>query len=123
MSYGLLAEVVVVLHAAFILFVMFGGLLAFWKRRMMWLHLPCLIWGFIIMAVGGLCPLTPLENHLRQLAGGQGYSDGFIEHYLLWFIYPDGLTRRAQLLLAGLLIGGNLIVYFVLFKRRWARLR
>lgn len=118
MIYHVLADLVLLSHALFIAFVIFGGLLAFWKRWLMWAHLPALAWGAAVVAMGWVCPLTPLENAWRQMAGQAGYQEGFIEHYLLLAIYPEGLTRNGQVLLAFLLLLGNAVVYSVLSRRQ-----
>jgi hypothetical protein len=117
--YRLLADVVLLMHFAFILLVVGGGLLAAWRWRLAWLHLPALAWGIWIQLSGRICPLTPLENRLRQLGGEAGYNSGFIEHYLLSLIYPDGLTRSVQLALGLSLITFNVIVYACAWRRRW----
>jgi hypothetical protein len=111
MSWRLLADAVLLIHLAFLVLVIFGGLLAVWRWRLAWLHLPALAWGIGIQFTGRICPLTPLENRLRQLGGEAGYSGGFIEHYLLSLIYPDGLTRSIQLGLGIGLIAFNALVY------------
>ncbi|GAA5236654.1 DUF2784 domain-containing protein [Verticiella sediminum] len=118
MIYRILADLVLLVHALFIVFAVFGGLLGFWRRWVVWLHLPAMAWGALVVAMGWVCPLTPLETSLRQMAGQQAYGGSFIEHYLLLMIYPPGLTRSVQALLAALLIGGNAAVYLVLC-RRW----
>lgn len=118
MIYRILADLILLTHALFVVFVIFGGLLVLWRRWLAWLHLPALAWGAIIISMGWICPLTPLENTLRQMAGQENYSSSFIEHYLLLAIYPPGLTRQIQLLLAALLILGNLFVYAVLYRRK-----
>lgn len=118
MFYRTLADLVLLAHALFIAFVVFGGLLAFWRRWLMWAHLPALAWGAAVVAMGWLCPLTPLENAWRQMAGQAGYQDSFIGHYLLSAIYPPGLTRNVQVLLAFLLIAGNAFIYAILCRRR-----
>lgn len=117
MIYQVLANLVLLAHAAFIAFVVFGGVLALRWPRMAFLHLPALAWGAAVIAMGWICPLTPLENTLRNMAGNEGYTDGFIEHYLLLAIYPPGLTRHVQGLLAASLIVGNLAVYVRLYHR------
>jgi hypothetical protein len=99
-----LAGAVVVIHLAFVLFVMLGGLLVRRWPRAAWAHLPAVAWGIWIEASGGICPLTPLENHLRGLGGEPGYSGGFVEHYLLPVLYPDGLTRGVQFGLAAAVV-------------------
>lgn len=97
MSYWLLANILLLLHLAFILFVVAGGLLMAWKPKLVWLHLPAVVWGALIEFMGWVCPLTPLENHFRRLSGESGYQSGFIEHYLLPLIYPDTLTPQRNL--------------------------
>jgi hypothetical protein len=113
-----IAELLMVLHFVFILFVVFGGLLVLKRTWVALLHLPCLIWGILIEWQGWICPLTPLEIHFRNLAGDAGYSGGFIDHYLMPVIYPPGLTRAAQTTLAAALLGLNLLVYgYLIFSR------
>jgi hypothetical protein len=116
--YRLLANAVVVLHALFIVFVVFGGFLAWRWRWVALIHIPCAIWGVLIEYRGGICPLTPLENALRARAGQEGYAGGFIEHYLLPAIYPAGLTSRAQLILGTFVLVTNVLAYAVLLHRR-----
>ena len=119
MSYRLLADLVLAAHGLFVAFVVFGGLLALWKRWIAYLHLPALAWGALVIGMGWICPLTPLEISLRQQAGQQGYGGGFIEHYVLALIYPEGITRGTQIVLAALLIVGNIIVYALWARRGW----
>jgi hypothetical protein len=118
---AILADAVLLLHAAFIAWVVFGGLAVLRWPALAWLHGPALAWGVWISASGGICPLTPLEQHLRLAAGEAGWHGGFIAHYLTAVIYPDGLTRAAQALLAGLLLVGNAVVYTGVWRRRRAR--
>jgi len=119
MSYRLLADFVLVVHAAFVAFVMLGGLAVLRWPRLAWVHLPVVIWGAGIEFTGGICPLTPLENHWRRLAGEQGYTGGFVEQYVLAALYPEGLTRGMQLALGLLVIAVNAVIYF----RVWTRHR
>ncbi|HET9679548.1 MAG TPA: DUF2784 domain-containing protein, partial [Gammaproteobacteria bacterium] len=88
MFYALLADLTVLLHFGFILFVLGGGLLVLWRRWLVWLHVPIAVYGVLVEWVGWICPLTPLENNFRLLAGQAGYADGFVAHYLLPIIYP-----------------------------------
>ncbi|AXQ31563.1 DUF2784 domain-containing protein [Solimonas sp. K1W22B-7] len=118
MLYALLADAVVAFHFCFILFAVFGGLLAAWRWKLRWLHLPALAWAAGIISLHGICPLTPLENHFRELAGQQGYAGGFIDHYLLPLIYPPGLTPATQLWLAVLLVTFNAGLYLWAWRRR-----
>jgi len=111
MLWSLLADALVVVHFAFTAFVIFGGLLAWRWRAIAVVHLPALAWGFWVEVSHSICPLTPLENHWRSLAGEAGYSEGFLAHYLVRVLYPPGLTWQIQWLLAGLLVGLNLVVY------------
>ncbi len=114
----LAADALVLLHAGFIVFAVFGGLLALKNRRWMWLHLPAAAWAASVVIMGWICPLTPWEQTLRAAAGQQGYSGGFIEHYVLAAIYPDGLTRPVQVALGAGVLAFNLIVYGVVHRRR-----
>ncbi len=115
--YRLLANAVVVVHALFIVFIVFGGFLAWRWRWVAVLHVPCAVWGVLIEYNGWICPLTPLENSLRMRAGQQGYSGGFVEHYLLPAIYPAGLTPRIQVVLGTAVLVVNVITYAVLVRR------
>jgi uncharacterized protein DUF2784 len=117
----MLADLVVVLHFAFVLFVVFGGLLALRWPKMVYVHLPAALWGAFIELAGGICPLTPLENALRAQSGRPGYAGGFVEHYVLPLLYPAGLTRNTQLILGALVIGINLFIYGVIARERSSR--
>ena len=121
MLYRLAADAVLLLHLGFIVFVLLGGLLALRWRRAPLLHLPAVAWGVYIELSGGLCPLTPLENRLRVLAGQAGFEGGFIEHYLLPLIYPADLTRDTQFVLAGVVVIVNLLAYGIVLRRRCMR--
>jgi hypothetical protein len=112
MLYGLLADLVLVAHLAFVGFVVLGGFLVLRWRRLAWIHLPVALWGAAIVVTGFTCPLTPLENRLLRLGGRAGYQGGFIEHYVTAVLYPDGLTRQAQLVLGAAVLGLNLILYW-----------
>jgi hypothetical protein len=112
MLYGLMAELVLVVHLAFVAFVALGGFLVWRWRRLAWIHLPVALWGAAIAVTGFTCPLTPLENRLLRLGGRAGYHGGFIEHYVTAALYPDGLTRQAQLVLGTAVLALNLIVYW-----------
>lgn len=120
MIYSLLADAVLAVHFGFILFVVAGGLLVLRWGWVAWLHAPCAIWGMLIELFGWVCPLTPLEHSLRRAAGESGYSGGFIETHLLPLVYPGGLTREIQLLLAGVVLLVNGIVYGLVWHRRRA---
>ena len=114
----LLADLVLLLHAAFIVFVLLGGLLVLRWRSLLWLHLPCVAWGILIELAGWICPLTPLENRLREAAGLGSYGESFIGHYLVPLIYPPGLTPGIQYLLAVVVLLVNIAVYTLVWKRR-----
>ena len=111
MNPGLLADAVLVLHGLFIAWAALGALAVWRWPRLLVLHLPALAWGVWIEISGGICPLTPLENSLRRAAGQSGYSGGFIDHYLGGLIYPAGLTREAQWVVAGVLLAINVVLY------------
>jgi hypothetical protein len=118
MLYRALADLVVVVHLAFIAFVVAGGLLVRWRRGIAWLHLPCALYGAAIELVGWVCPLTPLENHLRRLGGERGYAGGFVEHYLVPIIYPRALTPGAQVALGVVVAAVNVAIYAWALGRR-----
>ncbi len=118
MPYRLLADAVLVVHLAFIVFVVFGGLLVLRWPRIAWLHLPAVAWGAWIELTGRICPLTPLEIGLRERGGETGFTDGFIEHYITALIYPDGLDRRQQILLGVFVLVLNAGVYAYVVARR-----
>ncbi len=118
MAYRLLADGVVIIHLCFIVFVILGAFFVLKWKWVIWLHLPALCWGVSISYFGWVCPLTPLENWFRQSEGGVGYQDGFIAHYLLPIIYPDGLTQGHQLLFGTILLLLNGTIYFTLWIRQ-----
>jgi hypothetical protein len=115
MIYGALANAVLVLHLAFIVFVVLGAALSWRFPRLRWLHFAALVWAAFIEFSGGICPLTPLENRLRRLAGGEGYDGGFIAHYLTPVIYPEGLTREWQVALGVGVIVINVAAYAAIY--------
>ena len=119
--YRFFADVLVVLHFLFILFVVAGGILVLHRPRWAILHLPAVIWGAAVEFCGWICPLTPLENYCRRQAFGAGYSGDFIEHYLLPLIYPENMTMRIQYILGGLVIVVNLVFYFLIWRKRRIR--
>ncbi len=112
------ADSVLLLHLAFILFVLLGGAMTIWLRWIPFIHLPAAVWGFFVELTGRVCPLTYLENYFRIKAGQSGYTESFIEHYLLDIIYPSGLTREIQLALAGVVVVVNSAIYGWLFFNR-----
>lgn len=117
MIYRLLADLVVVIHFGFILFVVLGGLLVLPWPKLVWAHLPAALWGAIVELAGWICPLTPLESWLRILGGGRQMADSFIAHYLLPVIYPPGLTRTVQILLGLAVVSINAAVYAFVYRR------
>ncbi len=120
MGYSLLADLIVVVHAAFIVFVLLGALLLLKWRHAAWLHLPACLWGITVEFTGLLCPLTPLEIRFRLLAGEEGYSGSFVNEYLMPILYPPGLTRELQLLFGGIVLLVNLVLYgFILHRKLW----
>lgn len=121
MAHRILADGVLVVHAAFIAFVVAGGLLVRWRRRVAWLHLPAVAWGALIEFRGWICPLTPLEIWARAQAGETGYPGGFIEHYLLPVVYPGALTRELQIVLGALVLIVNALVYAWVVSRALER--
>ncbi|MFO7304119.1 MAG: DUF2784 domain-containing protein [Gammaproteobacteria bacterium] len=117
MLYRLLADTTLVVHLAFVIFVVLGGLLVLRWRWVAWLHVPAVLWGTLVELTGRVCPLTPLEVRLRALGGEQGYQGGFIEHYVTSWIYPEGLTRELQVVLGIAALTINIIVYALVIAR------
>ncbi len=117
MEYRLAADLVLVLHLLFIVFVLLGGLLCLHRARWAWLHLPAMLWGIWVEWAGQQCPLTPLENHFRGLASAQGYHGGFIEHHLAHLIYPAQLDTLTQWLLGACVLGVNMLIYFQVYRK------
>ena len=120
MIYRALADGVLVVHLAFVLFVVLGGLAALRWPRVAWVHLPVAVYGAAIEFIGFVCPLTPLEVALRRRGGEAGYAGGFIDHYVTAAIYPEGLTRGVQLALGAAVLAVNAVVYAVWLRRRGA---
>ena len=118
MLYRLAADAVVLVHVAFILFVIAGGLLALRWRWVAYVHIPVAMYGVAIEFGGWICPLTPLEVHLRWLAGEAGYAGGFIDHYIVRIIYPSGLTPGVQIALGVAVLVLNVAIYSRCFARR-----
>jgi hypothetical protein len=115
--YALAADAVLVLHLGFVLFVGLGGLLALRWPRIAWIHIPSAVWGAAIEFAGWICPLTPIENDLRARAGESPYTGDFVARYLLPVIYPEGLTRDAQIVLGLGVVLLNTAIYVVVFRR------
>lgn len=116
-----MADVIVFLHFAFVVFVVFGGLIALSWPRIIWIHLPAVVWGVLVEFTGWICPLTPLENRFREAAGAAAYEGDFIARYILPMLYPNGLTRNDQLVLGAAALGINVAIYSVVFARRRRR--
>jgi hypothetical protein len=109
--YAVLADLLVVLHLLFILFVVLGGFLAMRWHRLAWAHLPAVAWAVAVEWAGWLCPLTPWEVRLRSLAGETGYHGDFVAQYLLPLLYPQAMTRTTQILLGVLALAVNAAIY------------
>ena len=118
MLYRWLADAVLVVHLAFVLFVVLGGLLVLRWPRLIRVHVPVALYGAAIEFIGFICPLTPLENSLRRRGGEAGYDGGFIDHYITAALYPTGLTREIQLALGVAVLALNAIVYWIVLRRR-----
>ena len=118
MVYQILADIVVILHLAFVIFVVGGGLCALRWRNAIYFHLPAAAWGVLIEFAGWICPLTPLENWLRAKGGENGYSGEFVEHYVLPVLYPSDLTREIQMVLGTLVVAINVSIYGFIFLMR-----
>ena len=118
MIFQVLADLTVGVHFAFVLFVVFGGLLVIKRPAVAWLHVPAAAWGAWIEFAGWICPLTPLENRLRARGGEATYDASFVERYVMPILYPEALTREVQFVLGGLVVVVNVVVYAAAFTRR-----
>lgn len=117
MPHRVFADIALIVHLAFVVFVVLGGLLVLRWPRLAWLHVPAALWGAFVELTGRVCPLTPLENSLRIRGGEAGYSGGFIDHYISALLYPDGLSRSTQIALGALVIALNTGLYGLLLRR------
>lgn len=118
MRYVVLADLTVLVHVLFVLFVVFGGVAVLHRHWLAWLHLPAALWGMMIELGGWVCPLTYLENHFRRLGGGSGYSGTFIARYLEPILYPLGLTRHVQVVFGLSALFINLVIYARVLRKR-----
>ena len=118
MPYATMVDLLLLIHGAFVLFVIAGGLLVLRWPLVAWVHVPAALWGAAIEFGGFICPLTPLENAWRRAAGQQAYEGGFIEHYITAALYPTGLTRTMQLVLGMLVLAVNGWVYWRVWRRQ-----
>jgi len=116
-----LATAVVLVHMAFVAFVVVGGVLVLRWPRLAWVHVPAAAWGALIALGGWICPLTPLENRLRVLAGDTPYATGFLEHYLLPVLYPIAMTRNLQVATGVFVLALNGFVYWRVLRERAGR--
>jgi hypothetical protein len=117
MLFQAVADLVVLVHLAFIVFVVLGGVLARRWRWIPWVHVPFLLWSALLEFCGWMCPLTPLENWLRRAGGASAYTGSFVEQYVLPIVYPAALTRQAQVALGLLLCLVNAAIYLRLSRR------
>ncbi len=122
MLYRIAADTLVVVHLAFVAFVVFGGLLLLLWPRLIWVHLPAALWGAAIELAGIICPLTPMENYFRRQAGLAEYHTGFVERYVLPLLYPERLTRSLQISLGLGVVIINVVIYAWIY-RRWSQRR
>lgn len=117
MIYAMLADAVVIVHAAFVIFALFGGFLILRWRLLAWLHIPAVLWAALVEITGWFCPLTPFENLLRQRAGKITYRSDFIDHYIMPALYPDALTHELQIILGLSVLFINLLIYAWIWHR------
>lgn len=122
MPYLLLSDLVVIIHFAFVLFVIAGGLLLFLRWWLVFAHLPAFVWGALVEFTHWICPLTYLEDWLRERAGVAAYQGDFVTHYLMPILYPAHLTAHIQIILGGLVIVINVVIYAILLWR-WQKIR
>jgi len=117
MIYRILADIVVIFHLSFVIFSVIGGVLALKWRKIIWIHIPVVIWAVVIEFAGFICPLTPLENNLRFRGGESGYESDFIEHYIFPVLYPEGLTHTMQVIIGIFVLTVNIVVYSIIIHK------
>ena len=123
MVYRILADIVLLVHFAFVLFALLGGIGVLYRKAIAWIHIPAVIWAALIEFAGWICPLTPLENLFREKGGLSGYETGFIEQYIMPVLYPAALTRHLQIVLGGVVLAINLFIYGLLWRHISKRIK
>lgn len=118
MAYRVAADLVMVLHFLFVVFVLLGGIAVWRWFWVAWLHVPAFAWGVLVAVNRWICPLTPLEQRLRAAAGDEGYQGGFIAHYIEPLIYPEGVGYEFKMFFAGMLAILNVALYWHAWRRR-----
>jgi hypothetical protein len=109
------ADVVLVFHFLFALFAVLGGFFALIDRRVIFVHIPVVVWSSVVNLANWTCPLTPLEKNLRQRAGQRAYEGSWTQNYIEPLVRPLGMPRRMELLAGVAIIVWNLAVYGVIF--------
>ena len=117
MGWIVAADTVLVIHFAFVVFIVVGAVLIRWARRLIWPHLASLVYGAAIQAFGFTCPLTPLEKSLRRAAGETVYEGGFIGHYITPVLYPGELTITVKFVLVLAVVVANVAAYIWVFRQ------
>ena len=110
------ADLIVIIHFAFVLFVVLGGILLIWWKKLVWLHLPSVVWGVVVEFTGWICPLTPYENTLRAQAGLEMYDGDFVMRYIMPILYPEDLTRTMQMVFGLIVLLINIACYYYVFR-------
>jgi hypothetical protein len=117
MASKIFADLILIVHLAFILSAIFGSLFVLWKPKLAWIHIPLFLWAGTVNMVSWVCPLTPLEVKYRIQAGQAGYETSFIEHYIEPIVYPVGMTREIEFITGLAVVLLNIFVYITLFHR------
>ena len=110
------ANFVLVFHTLFAGYAVLGAPLVLYDLRFLITHVPVVLWSSMVNLANWTCPLTPLEQNLRRLAGQQAFQGGWIQHYLEPVVRPLGMPRRMELIAGFSVLLWNLIVYLLLWR-------
>jgi len=118
MTYRVLADIVVVVHLLWILFLVAGAYWGVKRRPVMMIHGAGLVFAMVSQVFGWYCPLTHLEAWLMENAQpSTAYHESFIAHYAKKLVYID-VPVFAIFVLSLVLIAVNGWLYRKAFRKK-----